>query len=85
MPEDLWVEFHGIVQEVVIKTIPMKKKCKKENGCLTRPYKKLRGEKLNKKGEGGKDSYTHLNAEYPKKKKTRRNKAFLSHQCQEIE
>ena len=29
MPEELWMEVHNIVQEAVIKTIPMKKKCKK--------------------------------------------------------
>ena len=29
VPEELWMEVHGIVQEVVIKTIPKKKKCKK--------------------------------------------------------
>ena len=29
MPEELWTEVHNIVQEVVIKTIPKKKKCKK--------------------------------------------------------
>ena len=29
MPEELWVEIHNFVQEVVIKTIPWKKKCKK--------------------------------------------------------
>ena len=29
MPEALWMEVHDIVQEVVIKTIPKKKKCKK--------------------------------------------------------
>ena len=29
MLEELWKEVHGIVQEVVIKTIPKKKKCKK--------------------------------------------------------
>ena len=27
--EELWTEVHNIVQEVVIKTIPKKKKCKK--------------------------------------------------------
>ena len=27
--EELWKEFHNIVQEVVIKTIPKEKKCKK--------------------------------------------------------
>ena len=29
MPEELWMEVHDFVQEAVIKTIPMKKKCKK--------------------------------------------------------
>ena len=29
VPEELWMEFHGIVQEAVIETIPKKKKCKK--------------------------------------------------------
>ena len=28
-PEELWTEVHDIVQEVVIKTIPRQKKCKK--------------------------------------------------------
>ena len=39
MPDELWTEIHDIVQETGIKTIPMEKKCKKENGCLGRPYK----------------------------------------------
>ena len=29
MPEELWTEVHNIVQEVVIKTLPKKKKYKK--------------------------------------------------------
>ena len=29
MPEELWTEVRGIVQEAVIKTIPKKKKCQK--------------------------------------------------------
>ena len=29
VPEELWMEVHDIVQEVVIKIIPKKKKCKK--------------------------------------------------------
>ena len=28
MPEELWMEVHDVVQEVVIKTIHKKKKCK---------------------------------------------------------
>ena len=37
--EELWTEVCDIVQETVIKTIPKKKKCTRENGCLRRPYK----------------------------------------------
>ena len=29
VPDELWNEVHGIVQETGIKTIPMEKKCKK--------------------------------------------------------
>ena len=29
VPEELWMEVRDIVQEVVIKTIPKKRKCKK--------------------------------------------------------
>ena len=29
VPEELWLEVHKIVQEVVTKTIPKKNKCKK--------------------------------------------------------
>ena len=37
VPDELWMEVHDIVQEAVIKTLPKKKKCKKENSCLMRP------------------------------------------------
>ena len=39
LPEELWMEVHDIVQEALIKTIPKKRKCKKANGCVRRPYK----------------------------------------------
>ena len=39
VPDELWTEVNNIVQETEIKTIPKKKKCKKQNGCLRRPYK----------------------------------------------
>ena len=29
VPDELWMEVHDIIQEAMIKTIPMKKKCKK--------------------------------------------------------
>ena len=34
VPEELWTEVHNIVQVVVIKSIPKKKKCKKSK-CLS--------------------------------------------------
>ena len=37
--EELWMQVHDIVQETGIKIIPKKKKCKRLNGCLRRPYK----------------------------------------------
>ena len=39
VPEEIWMEVCDIVQEAVIKTIPKKKKCKRQNGCLRKPYK----------------------------------------------
>ena len=39
VPEELWTEICEIVQEAVIKTIPKKKKCKRQNDCPRRPYK----------------------------------------------
>ena len=39
VPDELWTEVLDIVQETGIKTIPMEKKCKKQNGCLGRSYK----------------------------------------------
>ena len=36
VPDELWMEVRDIVQETGIKTIPMEKKCKKQNGCLGR-------------------------------------------------
>ena len=79
MPEELWTEVHNIVQ-VVIKTTPKKKKYKRQNGCLRRPYIQLRKEE---KQKGEKERYTHLNAEFQRIAK-REKKAFLSDQYKEI-
>ena len=69
MPEELWMEVHDIVQEVVIKTIP-----KKRNGEEALEIAEKRREA---KGKGEKERYTHLNAEF--QRIVRRNKkAFLS-------
>ena len=39
VPEELWTEVCDIIQDTGIKTIPKEKKCKRQNGCLRRPYK----------------------------------------------
>ena len=53
VPEELWMEVHNILQEVVIKTIPKKKKCKKakwlSKEALQRAEK--RSEKERRKGK----------------------------------
>ena len=38
VPDELWIEVPDTVQETGIKT-PRKRKAKKQNGCLRRPYK----------------------------------------------
>ena len=44
MPEELWTEVCNTVQEVLTKTIPKKKKCKKAKKLLKRLYKKPKKE-----------------------------------------
>ena len=41
VPDELWTEVCDIVQEIGIKTIPMEKNAKKQNGYLRRSYKYL--------------------------------------------
>ena len=56
VPEELWTEVHGIVQEAGIKTIPKKKKCKKAK-WLSKDVLQI-VEKREAKGKGKKESYT---------------------------
>ena len=39
VPNELWTEVRDIVEETGIKSIPMERNAKKQNGCLGRPYK----------------------------------------------
>ena len=63
VPEELWPEVHDIVQEAVIKTIPKKKKCKKEKR-LSEEDLQIAEKRREVKGKGEKERYTHLNAEF---------------------
>ena len=72
-----------IVQEAVIKTIPKKKKCKKEK-WLSEETLQITEKRREDKGKGEKERYTHLNAEFQRIAR-RDKKAFLSDQGKEIE
>ena len=77
------MEFHDIVQEAVIKTIPKKKKCKKAK-WLSEEALQIGVKRREAKGKGEKERYTCLNAEFQRIAR-RDKKAFLSDQCKEIE
>ena len=66
-----------------MKTIPKKKKCKKEK-WLSEEALQTAVKRRKTKGKGEKERYTHLNAEFQKIAR-RDKKAFLSDQCKEIE
>ena len=83
MPDELWTEIHDIVQETGIKTIPKKKKCRKEK-WLSEEALQIAEERREAKDKGEKKRYTHLNAEFQRIAR-RDKKTFLSDQCKEIE
>ena len=65
-----------IVQEAVIKTIPMKKKCKKAK-WLSEVALQTAVKRREVKGKGEKERYKHLNAEFQRIAR-RGKKALLS-------
>ena len=76
------MEVCNIAQQVVIKTIPKKKKCKKAK-WLSEKALQIAEKRREAKGKGEKERYTHLKAEFQKIAR-RDKKAFLSKQCKEI-
>ena len=83
MPEELRTEVRDIVQVAGIKTIPKKKKCKKEK-WLSEEALQIAVKRRDMKGKGEEERYTHLNAEFQRIAR-RDKKAFLSDQRKEIE
>ena len=63
MSKELWMEVHDIVQEVVIKTIPKKKKCKKAK-WLPEEALQIAEKRREVKDKGEKERYIHQNAEF---------------------
>ena len=83
MPDELWTEVHGIVQETGIKTIPMEKTCKKSK-WLSEEALQIAVKRREAKCKGDKEIYKHVNAEF--QRIARRDKeAFLGHHSKEIE
>ena len=79
--DELWTEVCNIVQEVVIKTIPKKKNCKKAKWLseeALQTAEKTREAKVKEE----KENYLCLNAELQRIVR-RGKKAFLSDQCKE--
>ena len=70
VPEELWTEVGDIVQEVVIKTIPKKKKCKKAKWS-SKEALQIAEKRREAKGKGEKEKYIYLNAKVPKNSKER--------------
>ena len=66
VPEKLWTEVRDIVQEVVIKTILKKKKCKKAK-WLSEEALQIAEKRQEAKGEGERERYIYLNAEFQRK------------------
>ena len=83
VPDELWTEVPGIIQEAVIKTIPQKQKCKKAK-WLPEEALQIAEKRREAKGKGEKEKHTHLNAEFQRIAR-RDKKAFLSDQCKDIE
>ena len=71
------------MQEAVTKTIPKNKKCNKEK-WLSEEALQIAKKRREAKGKREKERYIHLNADF-QRIASRNKKAFLSHQCKEIE
>ena len=87
LPDELWMEVHDIVQETGIKTIQKEKHT--HTHTHTHTHKWLSEEALQiavkrRKKQWENERYSHLNAEFQRIPR-RDKKAFLSHQCNEIE
>ena len=83
VPIELWMEVHDTVQETGIKTIPMKKECKKAKQ-LSEEALQIDEKRREAKGKREKERYIHLNPEIQRIGR-RDKKTFLSDQCKEIE
>ena len=82
VPDELWMQVYDIIQETGIKTIPKKKKCKKEK-WLSEEALQIAVKRREAKSKGEKEIYKHMNAKFQRIVR-RDKKAFFSDQCKEI-
>ena len=75
VPDELWTEIHDIVQETGTRTFLKKKKCEKAK-WLSEEALQIAVKRRNTKSKGGKERYTHVNAEFQRIAR-RDKKAFL--------
>ena len=83
VPEELWTEARNTVQEVMIKTTPKKKKCKKTK-WLSEEALQIAEKRREAKGNREKERDSHLKAMFQRLAR-RDKKVFLSDQYKEIE
>ena len=76
VPEEVWMEAHDLVQDVVIKTTPKKKKYKMAK-WLSEEALQIAVKRREAQSRGEKERYSHLNAEFQRIAR-RDKKAFLS-------
>ena len=81
--EELWMRFVNTVQDVMTKTMPKKKKCKKAK-WLSEKALQIAEKRREAKGKGEREKYTQLIAEFQRIAR-RDKKVFLNEQCKEIE
>ena len=84
MTEELWMEVHNIVQDVVNKTIPPKRKKCKIAKWLSEEALQIAEKRRQVKDKGEQERYTQLNAEFQRIAR-KDKKVILSEQCKEIE
>ena len=65
VPEELWTMVCDIVQEVLIKTTPKKKKYRRAKWLSEEAFE-IAEKRREAKGKGEKERYIHLNAEFKK-------------------
>ena len=82
VPDELWMEVHDIVQEIGIKTILKKKKCKKAK-WLSGEALQIAVKRREVKSKGEKERYKDLIAEFQSIAR-RDKKSFLSDERNEI-